>query len=575
MNQSYPIYTADAECQDCFKCVRGCPVKAIKVEGGHASVMSELCIACGHCVEVCPAHAKKIRDDLGRTRQLLQRGNPVYVSLAPSWVSEFRGVPANKMIAAIRALGFAGVSETALGAEVVSTELGRLLADNPKKLMISSACPVTVDFIRRYLPEFTDCISPMLSPALCHAKMLREKFGPEAKVVFFGPCIAKKNEADRHPDLIATALLFPSLRQWMAEAEIEPWKMEPTEEDHFLLQDAREGALYPIEGGMNETIRARCDCSGIHFLSISGIHAIRQSLEGISPTDIREPVFVETLACVGGCVHGPGTAHGSPGLLERLRIIRNTHMAEPVEHAHPEIATRYEREPVSDEPVSLQKIYQTLRQVGKTRPEDELNCGGCGYDSCRNFAIALIRGKAEPAMCVSYLRQLAQKKSNAILRCMPAAVVIVDKSLHLIESNRRFAELAGEDALAIFDVVPGMAGADLAKLVPFPSLFEEVLQSGEELKRDMIRMNHRLLSVSVFNIDPGQVVGAIMFDVTNVEFRREQIAAQAKEVIRKNLSTVQDIACRLGEHMAETEILLRSIADDYADPTPSDSEDEG
>ncbi|MDO4557754.1 MAG: [Fe-Fe] hydrogenase large subunit C-terminal domain-containing protein, partial [Planctomycetia bacterium] len=311
MNQSYPIYTADAECQDCFKCVRGCPVKAIKVEGGHASVMSELCIACGHCVEVCPAHAKKIRDDLGRTRQLIQRGKPVYVSLAPSWVSEFRGVPANRMIAAIRALGFAGVSETALGAEVVSAELARTLTENPGKLMISSACPVAVDFIRKYLPGFTNCITPVLSPALSHAKMLREKFGPEAKVVFFGPCIAKKNEADRYPDLIATALLFPSLRQWMEEAGVDPWKTEPGEEDRFLLQEAHEGALYPIEGGMNETIRVRGDCSGIHFLSISGVHAIRQALEGISPTDIREPVFVETLACVGGCVHGPGTAHGS------------------------------------------------------------------------------------------------------------------------------------------------------------------------------------------------------------------------------------------------------------------------
>lgn len=566
MNLKYPIYTADAECQDCFKCVRHCPVKAIKVVSGHASVIPELCVACGKCVEVCPVEAKKIRNDLSVVLDLLQGPDPVYVSLAPSWGSEFKGLPAPKLIAALRKLGFAGVSETALGAQIVSDNLAEELRGMKKGLMISSACPVVVDFVRKYLPEFVPSITPVLSPALSHALMLRKVFGENIKVVFIGPCIAKKNEADRRPDLISTAILFPMLRQWLKELKIDPWQLQPTEEDRFVPEDSKEGAIYPIEGGMNETLRVHPGCDHINYTVVSGIDALRQALQGLHPDDIREPVFLEALSCIGGCVHGPGTEHCSPGLLERLRIIRNTDFQrEPQPRGVAEITEKYDTAPVQDPEVSIRDIKQALLLIGKSTPEDELNCGGCGYDTCQNFAKALLAGKAEPSMCVSYLRNLAQKKSNAILRCIPAAVVIVNKNLQLIECNRRFAELCGESALEIYEISPGMPNAYLETLIPFADLFKEVINTGKELSRSALKLDKKLLNIIIFNIEPGQVVGAILFDVTQTEFTREQIADQARKVIEKNLATVQDIACKLGEHMAETEILLRSIAENYAD----------
>ncbi|MDO5565025.1 MAG: [Fe-Fe] hydrogenase large subunit C-terminal domain-containing protein [Planctomycetia bacterium] len=567
MNHGYPIITADAECQDCFKCVRHCPVKAIRVQGAHASVLPELCVACGQCVQVCPVHAKKVRDDADLARQLIKdKTVKVYASLAPSWVNEFKGLSSTKMVAALKKLGFAGVSETALGAQIVSQKTATMVENLTAGLVISSACPVAVDYIRKYHPELADRISPVLSPALSHARFLKDTFGEEIKVVFIGPCIAKKNEADRHPDDLAMAILFPRLRQWFKEAGVVPFAVTPEVDDVFVPYSSREGAMYPIEGGMNETLRRYPECKNVSFVSVAGIEDIHRTLEGLDPVRITEPVFLETLACAGGCVHGPGTEHNSPGLLERLRVLRKTSMPDrPTEMVDMPIEEAYPASPVARHQPSLTEIREALALVGKTRPEDELNCGGCGYFTCLNFAQALLEGKAEPNMCVSWLRKLAQKKSNAILRCVPAAVVIVDRNQRIVECNRRFADFASDQALALYDRLPGMAGTELDKVIPFADLFKEVRETQVEYDNDYLKVGEKLLNIKIFNIDPGQVVGGIFFDVTQVELRREEIAERAQEVIKRNLSTVQEIACKLGQHMAETEILLRSIAENYSD----------
>lgn len=572
MNRGYPVYTADAECQDCFKCVRRCPVKAIEVRDSHASVIPESCIACGNCVEVCPVHAKKIRNDLSVVQGLLAGQDPVYVSLAPSWTSEFPGIPAERIIACLKRLGFAGVSETALGAQIVSDALAEEMKEFHRGLKISSACPAVVSFLCRHMPEFAPNIARTLSPAQSHAKLLKERFGENVRVVFVGPCIAKMNESDRRPDLLSAAILFSQLRQLLREKRLDPFRIETTPDDVFLPHSAREGVVYPVEGGMNETIRMHGGCDHVAWVALSGIPALRQALNGLNPDELTEPVFLEALACVGGCVHGPGTNHAEAGLLERLRVLRGAELSGPrPEKNPPKIDADFPKEPIAAQEFSLSQLHDALLLVGKRTEKDELNCGGCGYDTCRNFARALLSGKAEPNMCVSYMRNLAQKKSNAILRCIPAAVAIADSKLSLVESNKRFAELCGEAGLQIWDVMPGMAGASLEALIPeLAGFFREAILSHEELSRDMIRIGKRLYSLDIFNIDPGQVVGAMLFDVTKTEFRREQIAARAREVIRKNLATVQDIACKLGEHMADTEILLRSIADNYAD-APADS----
>lgn len=566
MTRQYPIYTVEAECQDCYKCLRQCPVKAIRVENGHARVTPEFCIACGGCVEVCPAGAKHIRNDLNRAMHLIAHNAPVYASLAPSWISEFPEIDAAHLVAALKRLGFSGVSETALGAQEVSATLAIALTAHTPGIHISSACPVTVTFLRKYLPEYAANITTVHSPLLAHCQLLRQLIDKNIHIIFIGPCIAKKTEADEHPQLLDLALTFDELREWFAQQELEPATVEPTIEDAFIPETAAEGALYPIEGGMIETIRPLGDFRHVHFVSVAGIENISKALKGLDVHQLDSPIFLEALACEGGCVGGPCAEVKNALLGRRLRIEQQVNMPLAPLHrkAQVTITEPYEAIPIKAIDHEAEQLSEALLLIGKKKPEDELNCAGCGYNSCREFAAAILEEKAEPTMCVSYMRKLAHNKANALLRSMPSGVVIADANLRIIECNERFGRMFGDEVSTIYDACPGLKNCSLVKVLPFTDLFRNVLLSDEEVHYDHYRYNERLLNITVFSLEAHKVVGAILLDVTRQEFQREQIAQRAQEVIRRNLSTVQEIACRLGEHMADTEILLRSIAEGYA-----------
>ena len=563
MNETFPIYTVKTECQDCYKCVRQCPVKAIKVEQGHATVIPEACIACGHCVEVCPVGAKRIRDDLGRVKYLLSRKERVFVSLAPSYTAAFPGIEPTVLVRALKKLGFAGVSETALGAELVNRAVAeRLRLDGPQ-LHLSTACPVAVDFVRKYMPEMTDALTPVVSPMLAHGQFLHEHYGEEIGVVFVGPCIAKKCEADANGQWIDIALTYEDLKRWF-EAENLTLELHAASESEslFVPFPAKEGALYPIVGGMNETLKL--EQFPAQLLSVAGLQNIKQALEGFERLPPEGPVFVEMLACSGGCLGGPCVSK-DVALISELEIRRQVVVpSQPSGGTGLDLNWQLGHLAAVVAPVDDSQIREALALIGKYGPDDELNCGGCGYDTCREFALAVLAGRAEPSMCVSNLRKKAQRKANALLRCMPSGVVIVDSGLHVVECNENLAQMFGGNLLLSYQARPGLEGVSLRKVVPFPEIFQRVLDSGDEYHRDMIRIEDRLINLNVFTIEPHEIVGGILLDVTSTELRREHIAARAHEVIDKNLATVQEIAFKLGEHMADTEILLRSIAEDYA-----------
>ncbi|MBS6989957.1 MAG: 4Fe-4S binding protein [Azospirillum sp.] len=617
-NREYPLYTIKNNCQDCYKCVRRCPVKAIKIEDGSAMIVPDLCIACGTCYRVCPAKAKQARNDLTRAKHLIQSGKDVYVSLAPSWITEFEGVSREQMIAAIRRLGFRGVSETALGAEEVSANIAGLLdkaandalqvsaapdmsqtacgekdedasaerspertsgvredtdtGEAPQvsaanRLFISTACPAVVEYINKYVPERTANLTKLTSPLLAHCRLLKTALGKDIEVIFIGPCIAKKIEADRHPDLLSLSLSFTDLRQWLKDENIELKDIHTSVFDKFVMSKAEEGTAYPVEGGMIETLKPYEQSQKAYLMQITGIDNIKRELKNIREEALDRPVFIECLACEGGCVNGPCTSSKKSGLEKRVEILKESDFSGLAGKRSPsvDIWLDYAPEAIVQPKHDETDIKRVLASIGKYSIEDEINCGGCGYNTCRNFAKALLDGKAEPEMCVSHMKQQAQRKANALLRCIPSPIVIANARLSIMEYNDKFVETFwNEDEHADIYDQNNLHGADLRDFINFTNLFSASLDLEQDIHREHVRFNDKLFDVVVFNIDKKQIVGGIIEDVTNMEMKKEQIAEKAKEVIHKNLATVQQIACTLGEHMAETEVLLRSIAKDFA-----------
>ena len=447
-------------------------MKAIKVEGGYASVVPELCIVCGHCVEVCPNGAKKVRDDLANARQLLALKKAVFVSLAPSFVSEFPGLKPAQMIGALKKLGFTGVSETALGAQQVSAQAAALLRKNPGRVLVSSACPTVVCYLQKQRPGGAELLAGLLSPLLTHCKMLRQHFGADIGIVFIGPCIAKKLETAQHPELLDVVLTFEDLRRWLDQERVAPENLMEIAEDHFVPERASEGAWYPVDGGMIAGMKSVCAVNDSSLMAFSGIGAIKKALDGIEEIKPSGGLFLELLACEGGCVNGPKTQRRGATVMKRHRVLQS--MAPPgvmlPRQSVVEIQADFSATPVEVVRYPDSQIREALRSVGKLSPDDELNCGGCGYDSCHEFGIALLGQKAERAMCVTYMRQLAHKKANALIQKMPSAVVIVNDAMRVIEFNAAFVNLFAKDKTARRGGAVKIEGIALAEIMPFRQL---------------------------------------------------------------------------------------------------------
>ncbi len=566
MNNQNPVYTLINECHDCYRCVRDCPVKAIKIENNHASVIPEKCISCGTCVKVCPANAKCVRGDLEKVKNLLIAQKDVYVSLAPSWRSVFEN-SAQKMIAILKQLGFKEVSETAIGAQEVSIHDAEVLNNMEKGLLISSACPVIVDYIRLYKPEYAKYITPIGSPAKTHARMLKNLYGNDIAVVFIGPCIGKKNEADENDGLIDVSITFEELKIWIADQIGDISEIKKESHFEFVPYSAHEGTLYPINGGMNETIKKIGVKPQVQLMEICTIPAFERALENLDPEKLAVPVFVEALACESGCITGPCIASNNPSISSISDVMYKVKVRDEIpKKAQLVVECDYSPKGVAASNYSLDEISHALKKIGKHTIDDELNCGGCGYSSCRELAVALLDGVAEPSMCVSYMRKIAMRKAAAMLRCMPAAIVMVDNNMNILEANESFMKMFTGDMYEIFKARPdGLTGAAIDRIVEFSDIFRTILKTGKDLHKEHYNLKDRLYDINAFTIEPNEIVGAIITDVTQTETNREKISEKAKEVISKNISIVQEIACLLGEHMVETETLLNSIANDYDD----------
>lgn len=559
----HPIYTEVNNCQDCYKCVRECPVKAIKIENHSASIIAERCIYCGHCTTICPASAKKVREDVKTVKYFFDSGYKVVASLAPSFRSEFSDYPENVLIGSLHKLGFTHVSETALGAEMVSAAVNNWIGQQNGGTYISTCCPTIVDLVKKYYPQHCEKLTPITTPMLAHGTYLKQELGENIKVVFIGPCIAKKKEAEKNNNAIDAVITFEKLREWFQKAGINPSTTANHALEFFPVKSGI-GSLYPIDGGMISTLSRKTTLTDTNFMCFSGLDNIIDIFENLDSFKSNSTIFLELLACRGGCINGPVSTCTKNTVWKRRDIIEGCN-EEKNEHQFinqncTALNNNFEYiRTVEEKKFTKGEITEALRSVGKYSEKDELNCSGCGYESCKDFAGAVLANIAEPTMCVSYMRQTAQRQASLLMQKMPYAVVLVDDKLKIIEANQNFALMAGSETELAFEVEPGLPGADLSKILPEYKYFDNLLKTGSEIIEKDIRINNQAAHLSIFTIQKHKIVCGIMHTFGSSEISRAEIAKRSKQVIRLNLKTVQKIALLLGENASQTEALLNSL----------------
>ena len=570
-----PIYTRINNCRDCYRCVRHCPVKAIRIKDAHAVIIHERCTFCGTCVNECPNSVKTIRNDVDKVTMAFLSKRKVIVSLAPSYVSEFKGYEDN-FVRALYRLGFHAVSETAIGAALVSQALDMYFEEHGSVPFISTACPSVVELVRKYFPEDVDHLAPVPSPLQTHSAYLRKLYGDDIVIVFIGPCIAKKVEADDHPGYPDIALTFREVREWLEEENIDLANMDTGVAVDFVPMKAGKAAAYPIENGQIETSKIWQN----HFieqeaLSVSGITRVMSSLRGTHTED-----FLEALNCDGGCINGPGTSHEDSAIIRKKSVathvlsrLHDPEVFEGDEEFAREVmekgygilgAKAPEATGLALSPHSEDEITAALRSLGKTRPEDELNCGGCGYPSCRDMARAMLDGLAETEMCVTKMRKDAESKVDILLSTIPHGVVIVDKELNIADCNKRFIDIFEDYPEGFLDAdgLRSFRGTPVSVFVPFAEKFREQFYMN---KPSQYRFRHegKVMRVTFFLVESKMLLGAMFEDITTPSVRREAVIEKAEEVIMNSMKTVQQIASLLGDNAAETEIVLNSIIEEF------------
>ena len=560
--ESWVVSTNVARCRDCYRCVRTCPVKAVRVQEGQAQVVPELCIACGSCVLACPQEAKVVRDDTEVVRQAIRDGRTVVASVAPSAPAYFGMKVFTQMEQVLTTLGFTAAGETAYGAEMVG-HAHREVVDQAEERwpLIASSCPVVVNLVEKYYPDLISHLAPIVSPLIAHGRWLREQYGDDVYVVFIGPCIAKKAEIFEEPVAgeIDAALTFAELETWMAGEEIE-W---PAWEDDEPVTRSY-ARLFPVEGGLVGTADMDTDILAGDIVTTSGLEACEDALRGIRSGNLGARLL-ELMACEGGCINGPAMGEDEGVSLARQRIIeyasRRQPTTLPTRADWPDLTRAYTDKRSAAPEFTKEQIEEVLHMVDKYEPEDELNCGACGYPTCRDKAIATLRGMAEATMCVPYMRRRADSLRQVVMDVTPNGIIIVDNDLHVQEMSP-----SAEKTLQCH--LPRVIGRPLKTILPVIDGFVHVRNTGESIISKTVRLRDDLIVEQTIVPVPGQsLMVSIMRDITErvqqkdqMDHIREETLERTQAVINKQMRVAHEIAQLLGETTAETKMMLARLA---------------
>ncbi len=556
------VFTLTARCRDCYRCLRSCPVKAIRMEKGQAYVDGKRCIACGTCIKECPQQAKTFRYDIDVAQRLIEGGDFVAASIAPSFAAVFSGWQRTRLPSALRALGFRFVGQTSHGAYQISAHARRLAREGDKSALIGTACPALVSYIEKYHRDLTGNLLPLVSPMAAHARLLKERLGKEAKVVFIGPCVAKKSELFR-PEVkgvVDCVLTFRELMTWLAQKSID---LSTCEESNFDERPVPSAQLYPLPGGMIKTAGLEDDGLNMKLLKVDGIANVRELLNDV-PNDSAY-TLIEPLFCSQGCINGPGI-ETEKNLFERRKEIieydREIDCPEAVPDAVAEgdpFKAAFQSEASPAPAVSEEQIQQVFERTGKSDPQQQLNCGACGYDSCREKAIAVVLGMAEPEMCIPYMRRLAERRTDQIVTTTPNGVLMLDEELNILSINPAFKKF-----FLCTDAVLGRHVSYLMDPAPFEKLVSGVVDS---LDITVTHRHYNLHCRELFYIlkEERQIVGIFMNITSQQEHEeklneiRSQTIEQANELLEHQIKMAENIAQFIGESTAKGEELVRKL----------------
>ncbi|MBQ8356420.1 MAG: 4Fe-4S binding protein [Clostridia bacterium] len=546
-----------SNCKNCYKCIRHCPVKSIRFTANRPHVIGDECILCGQCVVICPQGAKEIMDGTEAVKVLLSGNAPVYASIAPSFIANY-GVGIESMQKALSALGFAGAEETAIGATMVKNEYERILREHECDVLISSCCHSVNLLVRKHFPQLIPMLAGVKSPMLAHCADIKRRI-PGAKTVFIGPCVAKKDEGEES-DAVDAVLTFEELNSLLEERSI-------TLEQSRESCDESRARLFPTVGGVLKTMRNLP--ADYRYMAVDGTENCIAVLRELASGNLHQ-CFIEMSACVGSCVRGP--------VMDKTRQMPVHNYLEvssyagerdfAIEQPTPDaLARRFLPVTGVREEPGESEIVAILRQMGKTRPEDELNCGSCGYDTCREKAIAIYRGKADISMCLPYLKERAEMLSDNIIKNSPNGILVLNENFEVQSINR--------SALRILNLrtASDVLGEPVVRILD-PTIFTEVKNSGKSVKgrRTYLAEYQRYVEETVSYDKDYHILICTMRDVTDEEIAKEKKEAisrhtmeTADRVVEKQMRIVQEIASLLGETAAETKIALTKLKESIAD----------
>ena len=574
------------KCKHCYKCVRYCEVKAIQVKDERAVIMPDKCILCGHCLRICPQSAKTLNSDLEKVKRYIAAGERVVVSIAPSYMGLLKYKTIGQVRAALMRLGFEDVRETSEGAAFVTAEYTKLLNEHQMENIITTCCPSVNDLIEIYYPQLIPYLAPVVSPMIAHGLLLKKELGSQVKVVFLGPCIAKKKEAmdPRHEDCIDAVLNFNDINQWLEEEEIE---ISDCEDKPFTRFDPKVNRLYPVTNGVvNSVLATETAADGYRKFYVHGVQNCIDLCKSMSRGEIRG-CFIEMNMCAGGCIKGPTVNDETISRFKVKLDMEETIAREPVEERVMEpvweqvsFVKQFEDHSPKDPQPTEEEIRAILRMTNKVRPEDELNCGACGYPTCREKAIAVYQHKAEVSMCIPFMHEKAESMSNLVMETSPNIVLIVDEDMKIKEYSNVGEKYFGKtrtEALQMY----------LYEFID-PVDFQWVFETHQNIHGKRVNYPEYKLSTlqNIVYIEKENAVLATFIDITKEEEQaREDYEKKletidlAQKVIHKQMMVAQEIAGLLGETTAETKTTLtklcHSLLEDGSDPLYGTGEEDG